>query len=125
MKNFNEIASMIALWLLVVFGLGALFAGLEMWLWNQVMPEVFGLKEITLWQALCISWLSMMLFKNMTPASGKTEESVNRMEQLHCDLMDHGGALNQIRDLHDAQVSSLDDIKGLLVDINHLLERQR
>lgn len=32
------------------------------WLWNITMPEVFGLKELTLWQALRILILASILF---------------------------------------------------------------
>ena len=34
-----------------------------MWLWNWLMPGVFGLPEITFWQALGINALSTILFK--------------------------------------------------------------
>ena len=32
------------------------------WLWNITMPEVFGLKELTLWQALRVLILASILF---------------------------------------------------------------
>lgn len=32
------------------------------WLWNITMPEVFGLKELTLWQALHVHILASILF---------------------------------------------------------------
>ena len=32
------------------------------WLWNITMPEVFGLKELTIWQALRILILASILF---------------------------------------------------------------
>ena len=34
------------------------------WLWNWLMPEIFGLKAITLGQALGITFLSSILFKS-------------------------------------------------------------
>jgi hypothetical protein len=33
-----------------------------MWIWNLVVPDVFGLKQITLWQALGILILASILF---------------------------------------------------------------
>ena len=35
-----------------------------MWLWDYVMPALFGLKEITFLQALCLSFLCSLLFKS-------------------------------------------------------------
>lgn len=33
-----------------------------MWIWNLVMPDVFGVKKITVWQALGIVILASILF---------------------------------------------------------------
>ena len=35
-----------------------------MFLWNVLMPEIFGLTKITLYQAIGINFLSMILFKS-------------------------------------------------------------
>jgi len=40
-----------------------------MWLWDWLMPELFGLKEITLFQAWGVNFLCGMLFKSHTSAS--------------------------------------------------------
>jgi hypothetical protein len=32
------------------------------WLWNSTMPDVFGVKELTVWQALKILILASILF---------------------------------------------------------------
>jgi succinate dehydrogenase hydrophobic anchor subunit len=34
-----------------------------MWLWNWLMPPIFGLTEITFWQALGLNALSAILIK--------------------------------------------------------------
>lgn len=34
-----------------------------MWLWNWLMPKIFGLIEITFWQSLGLITLSEILFK--------------------------------------------------------------
>ena len=39
-----------------------IFTFIFMWIWNFVMPDVFGLKQITLWQALGILILASILF---------------------------------------------------------------
>ncbi len=38
------------------------FSFIFMWIWNLVVPDVFGLKQITLWQALGILILASILF---------------------------------------------------------------
>ena len=35
-----------------------------MWLWNWLMPTIFGLPYITFWQALGLNILSTILFKS-------------------------------------------------------------
>ena len=39
-----------------------IFSFIFMWIWNLVVPDVFGLKQITLWQALGILVLASILF---------------------------------------------------------------
>ncbi|MFP4003938.1 MAG: hypothetical protein ACLFV8_09190 [Alphaproteobacteria bacterium] len=46
----------LALVLIVIFTL------IFRWLWNTTMPEVFGLKTVTFWQALKILILASLLF---------------------------------------------------------------
>ena len=40
-----------------------------MWLWDWLMPELFGLKEITLFQAWGLNFLCGMLFKSHNNSS--------------------------------------------------------
>lgn len=49
---------------LLIIILGALMSVPVMYLWDWLMPELFGLKEITLFQAWGINALSGLLFKN-------------------------------------------------------------
>ena len=37
-----------------------------MLLWNWLMPVIFGLPEITFWQAIGLNFLSTILFKSTT-----------------------------------------------------------
>jgi hypothetical protein len=39
-----------------------LFGWLVMWLWNQIMPAIFGLKLITYWQAFGLIILAKLFF---------------------------------------------------------------
>lgn len=53
----------------MVLVLGVVFAFPVMWLWNWLMPTIFGVKTITLWQAWGILVLSGMLFKSSSVSS--------------------------------------------------------
>lgn len=45
--------------------IAALLLGLPlMWLWNWLMPNIFGLIEITFWQAVGLNFLASILFKS-------------------------------------------------------------
>lgn len=48
------------LFLTVVFSL--LLAFPTMWLWNWLMPAIFGLKTLTFWESLGMTFLCSMLF---------------------------------------------------------------
>lgn len=51
-------------------GISLIMALPTMLLWDWLMPELFGLKEITLFQAWGVNFLSGMLFKSHT-STGK------------------------------------------------------
>lgn len=48
--------------IIAVIGLAIIFGYLIMWLWNNLMPEIFGLSSITYWQAVGLFILSKILF---------------------------------------------------------------
>ena len=48
----------------VVFILSILLALPVMWLWNYLMPDIFGLKEIGFWQSFCLLLMCGFLFKS-------------------------------------------------------------
>ena len=52
------------IWLSVILVpiLIAIGTAIFQWLWNITMPEVFGLKEVTFWQAFRILLLAGFLF---------------------------------------------------------------
>lgn len=43
--------------------IGLLLVWPLVWMWNFVMPDVFGLSEITYWQMFCLYILIQVLFK--------------------------------------------------------------
>ena len=53
----------------VVVVASILFAFPTMWLWNWLMPHLFNLPQITLWEALGINLLTGLLFKSSTASS--------------------------------------------------------
>lgn len=54
---------------IVVFSI--LISVAVMLLWNWLMPEIFGLQEVTFFQALGLCFLCKFLFKNSLSYSGK------------------------------------------------------
>lgn len=60
-----------------VFVLGVAFACIiavlvslpMMWLWNYVMPYMFGLREIDLWHAMGLAFLCQLMFKSSLASS--------------------------------------------------------
>jgi membrane protein required for beta-lactamase induction len=63
MKNsFETFAALIGLIAIVIVILGYPL----MLLWNWLMPVIFGLPEITFWQAIGLNLLSTILFKSTT-----------------------------------------------------------
>jgi len=63
MKNsFETFAAIIGVIAIVIVILGYPL----MLLWNWLMPFIFGLPEITFWQAIGLNLLSTILFKSTT-----------------------------------------------------------
>lgn len=60
----NLVTFIIALVFIAIFALILAFP--VMWLWNWIMPAVFGLIKITFWQALGINLLCGFLFRGTT-----------------------------------------------------------
>ena len=63
MKNsFEAAAAFLGMIAIVIVILGYPL----MLLWNWLMPIIFGLPEITLWQAIGLNLISTILFKSTT-----------------------------------------------------------
>ena len=60
-KSPALIAGMIVLAIIGIAALAILFGFVLMWLWNALMPELFGLTTLTYWQAVGLFILSKIL----------------------------------------------------------------
>ena len=61
-KNPAEIAAALIFIPIIIALFIALFALVIMYLWNWLMPEIFGLTTITFWQAIGLGLLAKLLF---------------------------------------------------------------
>ena len=62
--------------LLIGFVLLAIITLVFRWLWNTTMPDVFGVKSVTFWQALKIMLISAMLFGGGTTIMERGHETI-------------------------------------------------
>lgn len=72
-KSPGEIAGMIIFGIIAITGLAILFGFVLMWLWNWLMPELFGLTTIDYWQAVGLFILLKILLGGC--GSGKSSKS--------------------------------------------------
>ena len=56
--------------LLIVLLAATVFSFVVMWLWNRLMPVIFGLHAISFWQALGLLVLSRILFGGFRGPAG-------------------------------------------------------
>jgi hypothetical protein len=82
-KKVLKVIGFVILGITVVIGIGFVVK----WLWNSLMPELFGLKEITYWQGVGILILSKIFFggissnsssKNCDSNSGKVKGVIGK-----------------------------------------------
>lgn len=71
MEKIVLMVGVMVLVLVVFTGLAFLLALPCMWLWNYLMPELFGLQEIGYLQAVAMLLLSRLLFGSYTNTSSK------------------------------------------------------
>lgn len=60
-KTPIQIVGIVIFGIIAITGLAILFGFILMWLWNWLMPEIFGLPFITYWQAVGLFILSKIL----------------------------------------------------------------
>lgn len=65
----------------IILGLGiaVLLGFIIMWLWNALMPEIFGLSLITFWQGLGMALLARLIFGGVGGGNG----SRSKKEHIH------------------------------------------
>jgi hypothetical protein len=49
-------------WIIIIIGAIFLAPALFQWLWNITIPDIFGLKQITYWQAFRLILIAAILF---------------------------------------------------------------
>lgn len=69
MNKFLQMIGAVVLVAIILTVFACLFAWPVKLLWNSTMPELFGLKVITFWQAMKLSWLCGFLFKSSSSSS--------------------------------------------------------
>jgi hypothetical protein len=73
----------------IILGVGvAILVGfIIMWLWNGLMPKLFGLTEITYWQGIGLALLGRLLFGGVGSGNSKDNSSKRKGKQRisHCE----------------------------------------
>lgn len=80
-KSAGEIAGFIIFGTIAVVGLAILFGFVIMWLWNWLMPEIFGLTTLNYWQSVGI----FILFKILLGGCGSSSTSNSKSSKSSCD----------------------------------------
>ncbi|MDY8135475.1 hypothetical protein [Aquimarina sp. 2201CG5-10] len=73
-KSPIEIAGMIIFGIIAITGLAILFGFVIMWLWNWLMPEIFGLTTLSYWQAVGLFILLKLLLGGIGGGSKKSSK---------------------------------------------------
>ncbi len=77
-KTPLEIVGMIIFGAIAITGLIILFGFVIMWLWNWLMPEIFGLTTLTYWQAVGLFILLKILLGGCGSSSSKSSKKSNK-----------------------------------------------
>ena len=64
---------LLAFWVLRIFG-ALMVAWPLMWAWNYVIPTLFGLIELSYWQAFCLLLVCQFLIKSSNAAYTNNEK---------------------------------------------------
>lgn len=81
-KHPMAIAGMIVFGIIAITGLAILFGFVIMWLWNWLMPLIFGLPVLTYWQAVGLFILLKILIGG---CGGKGHHSKHHNFEGKCD----------------------------------------
>jgi len=86
-KSPALMGGLIFLAIIGITGLAILFGFIIMWLWNWLMPEIFGLPSLTYWQAIGLFILSKILLGGFGGGGG----SKNKKHSNSCHSNDKRG----------------------------------
>lgn len=88
-KSAGEIVGWVILGIIAVVGLAILFGFIIMWLWNWLMPALFGIAAINYWQAVGLFILSKILLGTCGGGGGKKHSS-SKHSNKGCDRESRG-----------------------------------
>ena len=71
MERFLTVLTTLIYVMVVVCFIALAIGAPTMWLWNAIMPTIFGLTKITFWQAVGINLLCSILFGHISTGSDK------------------------------------------------------
>lgn len=74
-KSPGEIIGMIIFGGIFIIGMAILFGFVIMWLWNWLMPMIFGLSTLTFWQAVGVFILAKILLGGCGGLGGSDKSS--------------------------------------------------
>ncbi|MBV7267968.1 hypothetical protein [Winogradskyella luteola] len=82
-KSPGEIAGMIIFGTIFITGLAILFGFVIMWLWNWLMPMIFGLTTLTFWEAVGVFILFKILLGGCGGFGGKDKKKTKTSNCNH------------------------------------------
>lgn len=82
-KSPGEIAGMIIFGTIFITGLAVLFGFVIMWLWNWLMPMIFGLTTLTFWEAVGVFILFKILLGGCGGFGSKDKKSSKKSKCKH------------------------------------------
>ena len=93
-KHIGAVIAMTIGGVILAMVMALLFGLIVMWLWNWLMPTIFGLTTITFWQAWGLVVLSHILFKSFPHKNGHLhhhhdEQWKKKFHDRLCNPRDH------------------------------------
>ena len=76
-----QISAYVILVVLAAFGFGLLFGWIIVWLWNWLMPMIFGLPTITFWQGVGIFVLAKILFGGVSAHNDRSDDKKSKKKK--------------------------------------------
>jgi hypothetical protein len=80
-KSPLEIAGIVIFGIIAIIGFAALFGFVIMWLWNALMPEIFGLPVLSYWQAVGILILAKLMFGGFGSGSKSSSNKSHKWDK--------------------------------------------